>query len=145
MIVKLERWADSPDGIFGTLQVGDVELYTVERPWKNNKPSVSAIPVGTYPLRLGRYNRGGYAAYELEMPPGSPRDLIKIHKANTMDELLGCIAVGLGRGYLSPKTGLPKRWAVTNSGDAFEKFMRAMDGIEKATLVITVRDSLRKM
>jgi len=143
MIVYLERWADSPDGMFGTLKVGNLELSTVERPWKNNKPSESAIPPGKYPLKLGRYNKGGYAAYELVMPADSPRDLIKIHKANTMDQLLGCIGVGIGRGYMSPKAGLPKRWAVTDSGEAFKKFMQAMDGVKEATLVITVRDSLK--
>ena len=142
MEVTLERWADSPDGMFGTLRVGRITLMTVERPWKDNIPSVSAIPPGTYPLKLGMYNHGGYKAYELVMPDDSPRGLIKIHRANTMDELKGCIGLGVGRGYLAPKADLPKRWAVTDSRKALEMFMYEMAGAETGTIKIFNTDSL---
>lgn len=135
MVVTLERWAYSAkDGVFGTLRVGDLELYTVERPWLDNEPSKSAIPVGEYPLKLGRYNRGGYPAYELQNVPG--RSLIKIHIANTMDDLLGCIGVGTDTGFVA------NRWAVTSSTDALRLFMDAMDGAPDATIRIFNTDSL---
>jgi len=140
--VTLERWAYSPDGVFGTLTVGKITLFTVERPWKDNIPRQSAIPIGIYPLKLGMYNRGGYKAYELVMPDDSPRGLIKIHKANTMDQLLGCIGLGTGRGRMAPKLDMPVRWAVTNSNAALEMFMYEMDGARKGTIKIFNTDSL---
>ena len=140
MEVTLERWAYSPDGVFGTLRVGTLELVTIERPWKDNTPFKSAIPVGTYKLKLGMYNRGGYPAYELKDVPG--RGLIKIHRANTMDQLLGCIGLGMGRGRLAPNVGLPVRWAVTSSRDALERFMYEMNGAKTGTIKIFNTDSL---
>ena len=140
MEVTLERWADSPHGMFGTLRVGDLELVTVERPWKDNKRRVSAIPAGTYRITLGRYNRGGYPAYELHDVPG--RDKIKIHIANTMDQLLGCIGVGDSLGMFSPKEGLPTRWAVANSAQSLRAFMAKMAGVKESTITIFNTDSL---
>lgn len=134
MEVTVERWAYTKHGVFGTLRVGDLELYTVERPWKNNIPRLSAIPIGRYPLQLGMYNRGGYPAYELMDVPG--RSLIKIHRANTYTDLLGCIGVGADTGYIDQK------WAITNSAEAFEKFMEKMDNIPTATIRIFNTDSL---
>ena len=139
MLVTLERWAYSPDGVFGTLRVGDLELYTVERPWMNNVPSKSAIPVGQYPLKLGFYNRGGYPAYELLDVPG--RSLIKIHVANTMDDLLGCIGVGTDTSYMSSSNG-PKRWASANSRKALDMFMEKMGDTATGMIDIFNTDSL---
>ena len=142
MKVTLERWAYSQDGVFGTLRVGDIKLITVERPWLDNLPYKSAIPVGTYPLKLGMYHKGGYKAYELVMPKDSPRGLIKIHRANTMDQLLGCIGVGTDRGFLAPKQGLPRRWAVLNSRKALTMFMDEMKGAAEGEITIFNTDSL---
>ena len=142
MEVTLERWAYSPDGVFGTLKVGGLTLNTVERPWNDNIPSVSAIPIGTYQLKLGMYNHGGYPAYELVMPLDSPRGLIKIHRANTMDQLKGCIGLGMGRGRMAPKLDMPVRWAVTDSRAALERFMYEMGGAKVGTLKIFNTDSL---
>lgn len=134
MRVTLERWAYSKYGVFGTLRVGDLELYTVERPWKNNVPRESAIPVGEYALKLGVYNRGGYPAYELLDVPN--RSLIKIHRANTYTDLLGCIGVGVDTGYIDQK------WAIVNSTKALELFMGKMDGVETGIIEIFNTDSL---
>lgn len=136
MLVKIERWAYTPDGVFGTLRVGDLELFTVERPWQNNIPKVSAIPIGQYPLKLGWYNRGDYAAYEVEKVEG--RSLIKIHRANTMDDLLGCIGVGTDTGYIK------NRWAITNSTEALDLFMKKMNFAPEGILVIVNTDSLSR-
>jgi hypothetical protein len=116
-------------GTFGKLHVpGEFECYTIERPWAQNRANVSCIPSGTYDLVLGRYNRGGYEAYEVVDVPG--RELVKIHKANLATEVLGCIAPGFELGCLDG------RWAVLRSLDAFDAFMSAMGG-EDGTLEIT--------
>ena len=125
MIVTMEPFAYSPMGRFCNLTVeGGFSCYTVERPWLDNQPFKSCIPEGEYEILLGRYHRGdggrGYDAYELQDVPG--RSLIKIHRANNMDQLLGCIAPGTTLGWYKG------RWAVLNSTTAFRQFMQAMDG-----------------
>lgn len=89
----------------------------------------SCIPTGRYPLVLGVYNRGGYPAYELLDVPG--RSLIKVHKGNTMDDVLGCIAPGTELGFMETRKGTGAKWAVTASGQAFKAFMTATDGAER--------------
>ena len=127
VIVRLQRFAYTPMGAFGKLRVGLFECYTVERPWKQNRPNVSCIPSGVYELKLGRYHRGGYDAYEvLDVPE---RELIKIHKANLATEVLGCIAPGFELGCLDG------RWAVLRSTDAFNAFMQAMRSVPVSSML----------
>lgn len=127
--VTLERFAWTPWGVFGQLSMPEFECYTVERPWRNNLPRVSCIPEGIYDMVLSRFNRGGYPAYELLGVPN--RSLIKIHAGNTMDDVIGCIAVGKQPGYLN------SRWAVTSSRNTLEGFMAAMGGAEQARIRVT--------
>jgi hypothetical protein len=118
--VLLERFAYSPMGTFGVLTVDDFECYTVERPWLDNKASESCIPEGAYGIELGMYNRGGYPAYEIMDVPD--RSLIKMHIANNMNDVVGCVGFG---GQLGFYEGL---WSVLNSRAAMDWFMDTMDG-----------------
>jgi hypothetical protein len=121
----LRRFGSIPNmGTFGTLHVGDQSWFTVERPWAQNKPSVSCIPAGSYPLKLGVFYSGDgvggkpdYPAYEVLDVPG--RALIKIHVANLALEVKGCIAVGK---ELGAELGT---WALRRSREAFAEFMAA--------------------
>lgn len=128
-MITLERFAYTPMGTFGRLLFDEFECYTVERPWLNNKPRESCIPEGTYTLKLGVYNRGGYPAYEVLNVPN--RSLIKIHVGNTMDDVIGCISPGKELSFLGGK------WGVTGSRKALNEFMESMGGAESATLSIT--------
>lgn len=125
--VLLERFAHTPMGVFGELTVGDFKCYTVERPWLDNKPRESCIPEGVYRLDLGMYNRGGYPAYEIMDVPD--RSLIKMHIANNMNDVVGCVGFGSDLWYYE------KLWSVSDSGGAMKKFMTAMDG-EDGQIVI---------
>lgn len=127
--MQLVRFAYTPFGTFGRLSVPEFQCFTVERPWLNNVPRESCIPEGDYEMVLGRFNRGGYPAYELIGVPG--RSLIKIHRGNTMDDVLGCIALGRSLGWVANK------WAVISSRVAFGQFMGIMSGTEKTTIRIT--------
>lgn len=120
MRIKLERFAYSPMGTFGRLSAASFSCFTVERPWADNVPYESCIPCGLYPMRLGEYSRGNppYPDYELEKVPG--RSAIEIHRGNTMDDLLGCIAPGMALGWINGK------WAVTSSRLALNAFMDVM-------------------
>lgn len=116
-MIELRRFCYAPEGTFGRLLIGNQLMYSVERPWRDNRPFESCIPVGEYVLTLGRYHRGGYDAYELLDVPG--RSLIKVHKGNIPEDLAGCIAPGAALGALHGK------WAVLSSGAAFDRLMEA--------------------
>jgi len=115
--MRLERFAYTPLGTFGKIYIGDKSWYTVERPDRGNEPSISCIQEGCYGLMMDHYNRGGYDAFEILGVPG--RTEIKIHIANTMEDVQGCVGVGLDLGYIKD------RWAITSSTIAFREFMKA--------------------
>jgi hypothetical protein len=117
--VTLERFAYAPDGTFGRLIVEGFACYTLEREWVLNKAGDSCIPEGTYPLTPSHYVKGGYDCYEVTVPG---RTRILVHKGNTEDDLAGCIAPGVS---LACRSG---KWAVAQSGVAFDGFMAAMNG-----------------
>jgi hypothetical protein len=91
-------------------------------------PNISCIPIGEYTLKLGRFNKGGYEAYEVDSVPG--RTYIKIHIGNDITDILGCIITGETIGIAG------SLWFVGSSKRAFEKFMDAMDGVRIAVLAV---------
>jgi hypothetical protein len=117
-MVTLTREGYHEMGTFGTLRYKDFECKTVERPWANNKPFISCIPPGIYPIKLGRFNRGNYPCWEVCRVPN--RTYIKIHRGNTARDVQGCIAVGSEFGIVD------RMWAVTNSSRTHDAFMAAM-------------------
>ena len=110
MEILLTRFSYSPTETEGYLEVPGLDpMFTMERPWLNNKRGVSCIPDGEYKLRP-HVRPSGDKVYILsnslkyiyetddDIPPeGYGRTLILIHKANFVEDLAGCIAPGLGR------------------------------------------------
>lgn len=121
MSLTLERIAYSPFGTFGqmTMPTG-IRLYTVERPWLENRPSVSCIPPGRYSCVPRHFFRGGYEAVEITGVQG--RSHILFHVANFPVEVEGCIGVCSRLGVLSGQ------WAGLASKPAFELFMTFYGG-----------------
>jgi len=124
-MVILERYGYTPMGTFGRLHYRDLHCYTVEKQWEHNQPFISCIPVGIYKLETtifyGGDGPGGkrdYPTYKLLSVPN--RSQIKIHVANTSDDLMGCIGLGTQLGSLS------KRWAVLESKLALRRFLDEM-------------------
>ncbi len=128
MKLVLERFAYSPMGTFGKLRVAGKEWFTVERPWKDNRRNVSCIPEGWYRIERATFIRGGYKTFLLQDVPG--RSEILIHRANTMDDLAGCIAPGMRLGWVNGK------WAVVETRKAFREFMEAMGTVASADLEV---------
>ena len=132
--VQLTRFAYSTIGTFGEISVGNATWLTIERPWRNNRAFLSCIPIGEYELRLTMFRRNtpdvsdDYPAYQVMDVPD--RTYIKMHIANTMKDVEGCIGLGMNLGYVG---GL---WAVTKSRIAYGQFMLSMGDDEKAQLVI---------
>ncbi len=118
-VVEIQRVYGDDDVTLGMLKHKTFKCFTVELPWKNNIPFVSCIPPGRYLMKLGRYNRGGYDAYEVQEVPG--RTLIKLHIANLPEDVFGCIGPGDSITHLNDALG------VGNSRDTYDKFMEMLD------------------
>jgi len=122
--IQLKRFCSSIEqGTFGRIQLPEYRLYTVELPWLDNKPNVSCIPPGTYKAMQTKYFRGNYPTFELVVPK---RSMIKFHIANSTQDLLGCIGLGLKLGWIEKR----QAWAVLQSKKAMEGFMSILGGEE---------------
>ena len=89
--IVLQRWAYHPDATLGLIKFSDLEFWSVERPWLDNKPNISCIPLGDYKLKWRESPKFG-PTWQLEDVPG--RTHILIHSANFAYQLQGCIALG---------------------------------------------------
>lgn len=96
-----------PDGTNGEIFLdGKRVCYSIELPWKENKPQVSCIPEGKYALAK-RYS--AKFGHHLLVQDVAGRQLILLHPANNaLKELKGCIApvsflTGNGKGGQSKK------------------------------------------
>lgn len=131
----LERFCYSPNGTFGRLIVGDLKLWTVEKPWANNVPRESCVPEGEYTLEHheGSKYKDTWALIGETVShwpgEGKPRSTCVFHKGNSMHNVLGCIAPGL---HLSDGA-----WVVTHSNDAMAAFRKEMYATQTRTLSIT--------
>ncbi len=108
MTYTLNRMSDSGQETFGTLLSPDGThlCVTIERPWLDNHPDTSCIPVGTYTFNRFQSPHNG-DVWRAESVPN--RSAIEIHSANFAKQLEGCIAVGDTIGEIG---GIP---AVLNS------------------------------
>lgn len=118
MSVKIHRSIQNEHGTFGILSLeGKPLCVTLELSWKQNKAKVSCIPEGFYnciPHTGPKFSN----VWRLLNVPG--RDSILIHAGNTVDDIQGCILVGLSFGELK---GGP---AVLHSMDALEMLRRKL-------------------
>ena len=69
----------------------ELQLVTLELPWKDNERQISCIPKGTYEVKLRWSNNFGTHYHVLNVPN---RDLILIHSGNFNKDTKGCILVG---------------------------------------------------
>ena len=93
MNIEHVRWANFTTGTLGTWTLPNgLELFSLERPWLDNKPFVSCIPCGTYELEWDMSGRIREVP-RLRHVPG--RTQINVHIANYVYQLHGCIALGM--------------------------------------------------
>lgn len=118
------------EGTFGTLHREDGSQVCViaEREDRNNIPNLSCIPEGTYDLfphnspKFGKCYALEAASLGVTRSGPSLRTHILIHKANTPEQLAGCLAPGVAFGSLG------NEWAVLNSTAAFNSLMNELGG-----------------
>ena len=133
-----------PTLTMGVLEVPEETTYqTIERPWLDNGPFKSCVPLGEYVLVPFTRDEGGQRTYALEnhslgvyvfqsdIPDGlthNTRYGILIHPGNYVKDVVGCIAPGLQR----------SGEMVTNSRNAFSDLMRIL-GKESQDHTLTIR------
>jgi len=147
MALKLKLNRDYLDHCtVGTLYHQGVKFCrTIERPWRNNQPSVSCVPPGTYQLAIHHSPKFGkcisIAAPSLgvtvEREAASLRTHCLFHAANTASQLQGCIAPGVSFGTVD--VGRGPEWAVTQSRNALEGLINLLEANGgEATLEISL-------
>ena len=117
--INLERFCYHPNATLGVIEVDSERFYTVERPWLDNKPNVSCIPVGTYEMGWRESPRFGETWHVKDVPD---RTHILIHVANFSRDVQGCI--GLGMSLMGDTV------AVSESKKAVTRFEELTKGVE---------------
>lgn len=106
--------------VLGYRGIALYECVTLELPWRNNQPRTSCIPEGIYPMVLEYSPAFNRKLWELKDVPG--RSEVKIHPANYVTQLRGCIAPGLKYADLNGDGTID----VASSLVALVRFMSAM-------------------
>ena len=105
-----------------------MEFRTVELPDRDNQFRISCIPEGTYTVVKRNSPKYGDHFHILDVPD---RDMILIHNANYVEDLLGCVGAGLAHKDIN-KDG----WRdVTRSKQTMKDLNRELP--DKFNLVIT--------
>ena len=98
------------DKTVGVLFGDDIRFPTLERPWLNNKVSISCIPEGSYYVK--RDKTGKHQYYAVQDVDG--RTNIELHSGNKAAHSEGCILVGMD---------FDERYNLTSSGRAMDKLL----------------------
>jgi len=132
--LEIVRFAYTDMGTFGKLNIGEVDLITVERPWLNNMSHISCIPEGVYECKPRHYFRGDYPAFEITNVPH--RTHILGHIGTTMLDVAGCVAVTSRLGWYNGML------AGLDSAVAFNKLMQL---INDRNFVLTIKQFQAKV
>lgn len=126
MKIKIKRETKFP-ACMGAIDIDDAYFgCTLERPWLDNENNVSCIPAGSYEIEFTRSSR--FKRIMLEVLNVKDRAGIRIHSANFVQELEGCIAVASKRVDFSISNSLVEKLE--------DKCLEATKKGEKITLEI---------
>ena len=130
--MRLTRCNKTDRATYGVMATddGSAQWFTLERPWLDNAPGVSCIPVGEYPCRRRWSNHLNMEVIGVYDVPD--RSEIEIHPANYVTQLAGCIAPGTAV-FDIDGDGVDD---VQHSRQAFGEIMAAV-GTEPFTLTVT--------
>ena len=140
MIITLTRYGSTPQGTFGEIWLGNRKFYTVERPWLDNQPYKSCVPLGDYKLLWKATSTSVPNEYDghtwyldgetvASGWSGKPRTRCCLHIANTQMDVNGCIGVGKQLGTRNAQ------WAIKSSRIALVELLEQIKG-EDHELVI---------
>lgn len=130
----------SDQGIEGILTIPALKFssYSLELPWRDNRPNVSCIPPGTYPLAWRISRR--FKAYHIKNVPS--RSAILIHSGNFAGDIekgfkthvQGCVLLGRKFGKLQGQR------AVLSSRNTVKEFNALLEGRTARITIIEVLD-----
>lgn len=125
----IKRVIENQHGSFGVfIDYLTPFAVTLEQKWNDNKPFISCIPPGKYIAKRSFYHHGNYECFEITGVPN--RNEIKIHIANLLKDLEGCVGVAEEYGVLNNQT------AILSSGRGFKEFMERTAGENAIMLYI---------
>lgn len=141
MILRLERYLYSNDGIFGTLY-GD-DLKPLCKVLEHAYPSIHSdgrrsdyeakLPEGTYSCVRGTHRLHDnipFETFEIEGVKG--HDNILFHAGNYNGDSEGCLLLGATVVFAPNDRGR----MVTNSKATFKTFMQTLKGVDNFTLIV---------
>ena len=109
----LTRHAYLPSCTLGWLEIDDIKLATIERPWipaddhRGGRLRESCVPDGLYELRHHSGPRFSHVWALVNpdldvhhMPTSTGRSAILIHQGNRVRDVVGCLAIGEHHGEL---------------------------------------------
>ncbi len=146
---KLERFAYLDDGTFGKLFIENKVYYTVEAPWKNNKPFISCLPECRYSLDKATSSKYGptYALTNERIgvtvckEPGSSRYACLLHPGNWPSDVEGCISPGLSLEANSKEFETPGPLMITSSRTALTQIWDYIERLNITHIQITHKDA----
>ena len=117
MLIKLTRTHKLDGCTIGVLQVGENVYNTLEKPWLNNSPNISCIPLGHYKFVPHGWDLNSKLKYKnvWRLLSVQGRSAILIHAGNKAKHTMGCILVGKGVNIRNGKA------SVTDSMDAINE------------------------
>lgn len=129
MKVQVFRTLDDAKQCLGVLTITNetgiiFTARTLELPYKNNAQSISCFNPGKYTCKYTMSPSFGFKTYEVTSVPG--RSGVRIHSANYVSQLRGCIALGDAHKDIN-KDGLSDTVHSGVTVSAFEKLMEYKD------------------
>lgn len=123
--VYIIRTNTSNQGTTGTLVTNGFQCFTLELPWRENKPNISCIPSGEYIIQIRQSPRFGKIYWVTKV---KNRGYILIHSGNYAGDVNkgykshveGCLLLGSKFGILETQL------AILNSRVTLRKFMNHM-------------------
>ena len=100
MKAVLYRTQKTKEVTLGILVIGTEIIYTLERPWVDNKSNISCIPTGKYNATFLPRSASGKYKNVFHVTPVAKRSGILIHNGNLVTHTKGCILVGTSHGIL---------------------------------------------
>lgn len=137
MNLTLKRLAYTPNGVYGVLlQDGQPFAVTLERPWLNNLPNVSCVPLGTYKAKRVKSPKFGDTFEIFNSAILQGRSALLFHWGNFTNDSRGCILVaekfkdidGDGVQDIAESKGTPN--------EGFLEFLVRTKGVNEFTLEI---------
>lgn len=134
-----ETEANAPMGTMGELYIdGEFKCYTIEQPWRQNRPFISCVPPGEYnlvPFYSPKYGQT-LALENTELDVFVLKDdrefdyqryVCLFHAANWSHQLQGCIAPGVDITW-GEDHGHKRNIMVTSSRSALNEILPYLEG-----------------